>query len=75
MVIVVSALGAAISRYKLHQINKEPTGYFQGGRQGSDCALLFFSSLASLTSSMMDFALTFLAPPSLVALVATQVDQ
>ena len=31
LVIVSSTLGVAIARYKLHQINKEPTGYFQGG--------------------------------------------
>ena len=35
--------------------------------------LSFFSSLASLTSLMMDFVLTYLAPPGLVSLVATQV--
>ena len=35
--------------------------------------LSFFSSLAFLTSSMMDFVLTYLAPPGLVSLVATQV--
>ena len=40
LVIVSSALGVAIARYKVHQVNKEPTGYFQGGRQGSACALL-----------------------------------
>ena len=30
-------------------------------------------SCASLTSSMMDFVLTYLAPPGLTSLVATQV--
>ena len=40
LVIVSSALCVAIPRYKLQHINKEPTGYFQGGRQGSACALL-----------------------------------
>ena len=40
LVIVSSALGVAIARYKVHQINKEPTDYFQGGQQGSACALL-----------------------------------
>ena len=33
----------------------------------------FFPSMASLTSSMMDFVLTYLAPLGLVSLVATQV--
>ena len=35
--------------------------------------LSFFSSLATLTSSLMDFALTYMSPPGLLSLVATQV--
>ena len=72
LVIVSSALGVAIARYKLHQINKEPTGYFKVGDKTAP-VLSLFSSLTSLTSSMMDFVLTYLAPPGLISLVATQV--
>ena len=35
--------------------------------------LSFFSSLATLTSTLMDFALTYMSPPGLLSLVATQV--
>ena len=35
--------------------------------------LSFFSSFATLTSSLMDFALTYMSTPGLISLVATQV--
>ena len=37
--------------------------------------LSFFSSLATLTSSLMDFALTYMSPLGLISLVATQVSK
>ena len=35
--------------------------------------LAFFSSLATLTSALMDFILTYMSPMGLLSLVATQV--
>ena len=35
--------------------------------------LSFFSSLATLTSHLMDFTLVYMSPPGLLSLVATQV--
>ena len=35
--------------------------------------LSFFSSLASITTTLMDFVLTYMSPPGLLSLIATQV--
>ena len=80
LVIVSSALGVAIAKWveaTKKQQGRQNLSIDQNLHRVGDKAapvLSFFSSLATLTSSLMDFALTYMSPPGLLSLVATQVN-
>ena len=74
LVIVSSALGVAIAKWVWSQ-KSEKGKHLNFCRVGDKAGpvLSFFSSLATLTSHLMDFTLVYMSPPGLLSLVATQV--